>query len=162
MKCSIKVKVLIAILIEGFENEDLRYIFRRNIQQLMKNPASCSFFGKFQDCHGTEHSEAKCMETASTGDYEVGSDLLVRLGILKHQIPANFFSNDNFTAEKIRKIYAAFDSFESKENIKKAEAFFNGNFTLKFLCSHVCKTKNIDTSESPLSIRKYVEKCHYM
>ena len=145
---------MIAILIKGLEIEELRYIFRRNIKQLMKNPASCSFFGKFQDCHETEHSEEKCMETASTGDYEIGTDLLVRLGILKHQIPANFFSNDNFTVEKIRKIYAAFDSFESKENIKKAKAFFIRNFTLKLLCSHVCIAQNIETSKSPLSIQE--------
>ena len=153
---------MIAILIEGFENEDLRYIFRRNIQQLIKNPCSHSFYGNFKDCHGTEHSERKCMEKASTGDYEVGSDLLVRLGILKHQIPADFFANENFSVEKIRKIYAAFDSFESKINFEKAEAFFNENFTLKLFCSHVCKTKNIDTSESPLSIQEFVAKCHYM
>lgn len=149
-------------------DERVRYVFKRNVEQLMKNPHNAQFYDATQcdrysdngndtelENHG--HSTHHCIN-AMIDDGEITHEIICGYCILKKDVPEYFFSDCIFNAKKVREAVQSILFCNNESVMHCMQSFFCEVTTLQRLCSQICSTHDIDVSKAPLIIRRCIKK----
>ena len=159
---------MVAALLKNTVHEHLRYVFKRNIEQLMKNPHNSRFYDMTQSDRYSDkgndtelinhgHSNHHCINTMIE-DEAITHDIICGYCILKKDVPEYFFSDCIFNEKQIRKAVQSILYFNTESVMHCMQSFFCEVTTLQMLCSQICSTHDIDVSKAPLKIQKSITK----
>ena len=148
-------------MLTDVNDEQLRFAFIRNVEQLIVNPNNSTFYDTTQchqynetkserEMHG--HSIGDCMELAFGFD-DLAYELMCRYCILKHNIPDYFFNNKIFNATKVSQVFSCIDDVTIDLISIKAEMFFTKIRSLESLCFQICKQKKLDLAILPTMLK---------
>ena len=157
---------MVATLLKNSADEHFRYVFKRNMEQLMKNPYNSRFYDKTQcdrysdngndiefknHCHSNQH----CINIM-IDDEDITHDIICGYIILKKDVPAYFFSNCIFNEKQVRETVQSILNFNNESVMHCMQSFFCEVTTLQMLCRQICSTHDIDVSKAPLKIQKCI------